>query len=73
MRRFLLCLAAVLALGFCAVPAMAGEVRIVRDHRTVVKVEHHDVRRPVVIHRAVDRHVVIRHDHDRVVREWHRR
>jgi hypothetical protein len=72
MRRIILCLAAVIALGFCTVPAMAGEFRHEREHRPLVKVEHRDVR-TVVVHRDAHRRVVIRHDHDRVIREVHRR
>ena len=71
MRRILLALAVVFALGLFAVPAMAGEVRYERDHRVVVvKDEHRDVR-TVVVHREPVRRVIVRHD--RVIREVHRR
>jgi len=72
MRRILIGLAAVIALGLCTMPAMAGEFRHERDHRTVVRVEHRDVRRHVE-RRDFHRGAPVRHDHVKVVRKVYRR
>ena len=79
MRRIFLGLAAVFALTLCTMPAMAGDFRrdcapapvVVQPYCTpapiIVPARH------VIYHRDVHKRVIIRHDHNRVVRHVRRR
>ena len=79
MRRIFLGLAAFFALALCTIPAMAGGFR--RDCAPPpVVVQPYCAPAPVVVpvrHRNIYRHVgktvIIRHDHNRVVRHVRRR
>lgn len=73
MRRILIGLAAVLALGLCAIPALAGNFHHLRVHRPArVRVIRRDDCR-VVGHPRFHRDVVIRHYRGRIVHRGYRR